>query len=609
MIRNIFWLTKLRTYVRLGLINVISVIFYRLTLRIRLHPAQYILAPSVLGPFFHESKRNKKIPPEISDWNNSIHFFSWYSQKNNYKKVPNWFADPFLNKSQNKNNLFTNWWNISDFGNGDIKVIWELSRFNWVIAFATKLANGDKASLTKLNFWLQNWTQENPPYKGPNWKCGQECSIRVINLIVAAWILGQDLNSENGLVELIKVHLQRIDKTLHYARAQDNNHATSEAAALFIGGSFLIGQDRRAAHWIKKGRKLLENYASNLIEPDGTFSQYSLNYHRVMLDTYSLVEAWRRHKNLHLFSDNLFKKLSKATEWIWTFIDSRNGHVPNIGHNDGAQILQLSRSDYRDYRPSVQLAASLFMNIDAFGDGKWNESLLWLGIQKGKFNKKKIVSKNFIDGGFCVLRKNKQMAILNYPKFSFRPSHAHALHVDFWSNGMNLLRDGGTFSYNSNLTEWYQSTAAHNTIEFDKRDQMPRISRFLFGDWIKTKEFKFEKNNDKFLSASATYTDSYGNTHKRLIKLTGNKLVCYDKIDGKFSEACLRWRLIPGKWKLKDKIITNQNYSILIKVNGKLKTPKLGETFESLYYYQQNKVPMIYVKVNKPSSLITTFIF
>lgn len=604
MIRNILWLTKLRTYARLGLINIIRVMFYRLALKSGLHPVQRITAPIVLAPFFRDSEPKKKIPLEIKDWDNSIYLFSWYYKKN-YNKVPDWFVDPFSNKT--KNNSSNNWWNIPDFGNDDIKVIWELSRFNWVVAFATKVANGDKLSLEKLNLWLENWAQANPPYKGPNWKCGQECSIRLINLVVAAWILGQDRKPENGLIELIKVHLQRIDKTLSYAIAQNNNHGTSEAAALFIGGSFLLNQDLRADSWVSKGRQLLEKYASNLIEIDGTFSQYSLNYHRVMLDTYSLVEAWRRHKNLNLFSENLFKKLEKATEWILTFIDFDSGHVANIGANDGAQILQLSRSDYRDYRPSAQLAASLFMNVDAFGDGLWNEPLLWLAVPNGKFNKK-IVSKNFDDGGFYVLRKNKEMAILKYPKFRFRPSHADALHVDLWSKGKNLLRDGGTFSYNSDLSEWYTSTAAHNTVEFDRRDQMPRISRFLFGDWIKTKEFKVEKN-DEFLTASAGYTDMRGNSHKRVIKLTENNLVCHDKIDGNFKEACMRWRLISGEWQLKDKIFINQNYSISIEVNGELITPKLDETFESLYYYQQSKVPMIYIKVNKPSSLITTFIF
>ena len=125
---------------------------------------------------------------------------------------------------------------------------------------------------------------------------------------------------------------------------------------------------------------------------------------------------------------------------------------------------------------------------------------------------------------------------------------------------------------------------------------------------LKLKSLRLKKN-DEFLTASAGYTDMRGNSHKRVIKLTENNLVCHDKIDGNFKEACMRWRLISGEWQLKDKIFINQNYSISIEVNGELITPKLDETFESLYYYQQSKVPMIYIKVNKPSSLITTFIF
>ena len=38
---------------------------------------------------------------------------------------------------------------------------------------------------------------------------------------------------------MITLHLVRIAATLPYAIAQDNNHGTSEAAALFIGGAWL----------------------------------------------------------------------------------------------------------------------------------------------------------------------------------------------------------------------------------------------------------------------------------------------------------------------------------------------------------------------------------
>jgi len=39
------------------------------------------------------------------------------------------------------------------------------------------------------------------------------------------------------------------------------------------------------------------------------------------------------------------------------------------------------------------------------------------------------------------------MALLRYPRFRFRPSHADVLHVDLWVDAVNVLRDGGTFSY------------------------------------------------------------------------------------------------------------------------------------------------------------------
>lgn len=41
------------------------------------------------------------------------------------------------------------------------------------------------------------------------------------------------------------------------------------------------------------------------------------------------------------------------------------------------------------------------------------------------------------------------MAMLRYPRFRFRPSQADALHLDLWLEGRNLLRDAGTYSYNT----------------------------------------------------------------------------------------------------------------------------------------------------------------
>lgn len=604
MSRYVSWVTKLKTYLKLGVINLARVFFYRLRLKFRIHPVQKIKAKASSGPFYYKPKLKKKIF-KVKKRIDSIHLFGWYRIKIG-NQVPDWFKDPLSNYYFT--NMNKNWWDIEDFGKYDLKCIWELSRFNWIVAFSLNIINGDKSALKRLNDWLSNWSKLNKPYKGPHWKCAQECSIRVINLITGSWILGQDHNPENGLIDLIKTHMCRIEKTLSYAIAQQNNHAITESAALFLGGSFLMKYDKRADQWSKKGRRLLESHLKNFVEQDGTFSQYSINYQRSLLDVCSLIEAWRKHRGLKKFSKNYINKLSLATKWLLTFIDHQNGSVPNIGANDGSLILQLSNSDYRDYRPTAQLAASLFLNTSVFGDGKWNKTLNLLGLKRKKI-KSKIYSNTFNDGGYHILRKKKFLAVLIYPKFRFRPSQADALHLDFWHKGRNLLRDSGTFSYNSNLTDWYSSTAAHNTIEFDGKSQMPKISNFLFGDWLNTKEVKKVRKQKKVLTASASYKDSFNNFHLREISLSDTELICYDRIDGAFNEACLRWRLIDGNWQFINNSLKFEKYSISIKLNGNFIKPILNQTLESCYYQKQNKIPMIQIRVKKPSVLITKLTF
>ena len=68
------------------------------------------------------------------------------------------------------------------------------------------------------------------------------------------------------------------------------------------------------------------------------------------------------------------------------------------------------------------------------------------------------------------------------------------MHVDLWLGGTNVLRDGGSYSYNisNEITKYYNGVSSHNSIQFDDRDQMPVLGRFLFGSWLKEIKFEFE---------------------------------------------------------------------------------------------------------------------
>jgi hypothetical protein len=604
-------LTKINTARGLGYKSLCRVFIYRLGIKFGLNKVKKVQSSLEKGDYFILPEQSAfKVLKVNKQWHNQQCYFGWKIE--NTINIPNWHKSVLTGVELEQPNL--NWWDIPDFSEklGDVKGIWEASRFDWVLGFAQQAAHGDKLALEKLNLWISDWCVNNSPYKGGNWKCGQEASIRVMHLAMAAVILNQYDKSSSALTSLIKAHLKRIAPTMSYAVAQDNNHGTSEAAALFIGGSWLsLVGDLNGYYFHKLGLKWLENRAKYLIADDGSFSQYSTTYHRVMLDTYSMVEVWRRKLDLPHFSTDLESKLKAATCWLYQLIQFETGDAPNLGANDGARLLPLTSSDYRDFRPSVQLASSLFCKSKAWGnDGDWNLPLLWLGISPLLEMNIPQSSFHFKQGGYFGLRAKeiKAFAMMTYPKFNFRPSQCDAMHVDFWLDGQNLLRDGGTFSYNAGnqYINYYGGTKSHNTIQFDSHEQMPRLSRFLLGGWLKAKDIVFDKIEN---SCQASYIDAHKAAHKRKVTLDDEKLSIKDDISGIKSSAILRWRLSPGNWTIKGCSINNGSHSLNIKTDLNVVRFELIKGTESRYYYQETSLPVLEVEFEAAGSVITEYIY
>lgn len=601
---------KVKTALALGLPNLFRAVSYRLGVKTGINPVRRIQGKLPVGDFFNPLELPILSLPEPKNWRNSAKLFSyWPYQLSN--EIPKWNSNPLTGtpvKSCNKE-----WWQIPDFDPevGDIKQIWELSRFDWVLAFAQSIRTGNTANLTKLNAWLADWCTNNPPYKGPNWKCGQEASIRVMHMAMAAKIMGQVKTANPALLDLIKLHLQRIAPTIQYAIAQDNNHGTSEAAALFIGGSWLEANGiSEGGKWKKTGYKWLENRSARLIGKDGSFSQYSLNYHRVMLDTFCMVEIWRKELSLPLFSKHWYVKAKAASEWLRALINPTNGDGPNLGANDGARLLPLSDTNYRDYRPSVQLAMVLFTQSLAYStDGDWNIPLKWLEISLPSAIAAKPQSTVFDDGGFAILRNEQVMALLRYPRFKFRPSHADALHVDLWVENLNFLRDAGSYTYNTDKKwlDYFPGTVSHNTVQFDDRDQMPRLSRFLFGNWLKTSFLELLQTKQDQVTFAAGYTDSMKTKHHRAIALKKTSLRVTDKVEGFSKKAVLRWRLAPGSWLLQGNRITNGKHELEIFSSAPIARFELVTGWESRFYLEKTEVPVLEVEIHQSGTLTSEY--
>jgi hypothetical protein len=256
----------------------------------------------------------------------------------------------------------------------------------------------------------------------------------------------------------------------------------------------------------------------------------------------------------------------------------------------------------------------LFKSKRAYSQGMWDEQFQWLKLAIP--DKKEDTPASLIadDGGFAILRRSVVFVSLRYPRFKFRPSQNDLLHLDLWIKGKNILRDGGSYSYNANpgLVNYFGSVSAHNTIQFDNHEPMQKISRFLYGNWAKTDWISKLTDIDGCLSYGAGYMDTFGANHKRKVNLCQDQLVVTDEIANFKNNAILRWRLIDGDWELvendKDVVLRANSKNITMRINctEKITSSKLIEGLESLYYMKSNKLPVVELIVEKKCIITTT---
>ena len=594
---------KLRTYSSLGWLNVLSVAFY--ILKKRLGYYVWLNPPNgpLKGPFF--SKRCNSVIQETT-----INYFSYHKVK--VTSPPDWFYNPWTNKRFEKTHL--HWSKVPDFMDdlGDIKAVWELSRFDWLPRLAWDFRSGEKSALEVMENWVRHWCESNPPNCGINWKCGQEASLRCLNMLAASLLIKNRYQRPyQGFLRFLEVHLERIETTLAYAKAQDNNHCISEACALYVAGNYLslfggTKQKQRGRKWAYLGKKLLEDAAQRLILNDGSFSQHSLTYHRMILDELSFVELFRRKNNLSKFNNRFYKKAILATKWLKHMIDIQTGDGPNIGANDGTYLFNFSGLPYRDFRPSLQLALAVFKKENANVEQQVNPLMEIFDINTSKLP---ITSRPesilMSHGGYACIRHSNGFAVLRLPKYRFRPAHSDALHIDIWHKGTNWTRDSGTYSYNAGeeSIEYFPGTSSHSTIQFDGRDQMPRLGRFLFGSWLNPEEIVWREKQVK-----ASYRDCYGAYHSRTVTWQSNSWEIVDEIAGFDDHAIIYWHLPQKNWYLENANLYCNDANIRVESDTDLNVD-LRLMPESRYYLYKTDVPVLRVKCFKSGKVKTIFSF
>lgn len=585
---------------KLGISNVFYILWYRISLQVGIRKQLFKLAPSISGEFF---RRGEHLHPYPNAWINALEnsanrwikqdfkYFSYHIQALQEK----WFANPFAGVTMPL--LGRHWTELDEFDNviGDIKILWEPSRMNWLLDLARAYAvTNNSLYIDTMNIWLSDWSRQNPLNIGPNWRCGQETSVRLMKFLSAALILNQYKTPNDELVELVRQHLSRIQPNIRYAIAQDNNHGTSEAAALYVGASWLLrvsptyGNRSQWNSWKELGRQTMIERINYLVDQGGSFSQKSVNYHRVVVDTVSWTLVHMRELDEPTFGESTLTKMKALALWQFKMVVGQKGEAPNLGSNDGAMFEILHNCDYRDFRPSTQLAFALLFRMRVFEEGPWDEPLHWYwpnALTELKLDKPNLPEVEVLDSQYVILRKKDAVVFCVVPNDRFRPTSCDAFHVDLWVNGENVLCDQGTYSYNAGeLTDKFKSVASHNTVQFENHEQMPKLGRFLYANWLNAHLVGKPYQQSDSLCWNGAYRVKGLYEHNREIVLSSNSLVVSDKLVSKEDDRMvIRWHA-PKAMMPSIKCFEDNNEPILL-VEGR---------HESSWYYLEKHEVNVY---------------
>jgi Heparinase II/III-like protein/Heparinase II/III N-terminus len=445
------------------------------------------------------------------------------------------------------------WSTLGDFAFGDIKGVWELSRFPWAFPLARAYARTGDERFAE-GFWalFEDWLQHNPPNAGPNWMCGQEATFRLMAATFARSVLAESPTSTLGRIESFRRFVlatgRRIEANLEYSLSQSNNHGISESTGLLLAAS-LLPTVPESARWWDQGQRALGAQVQELVYRDGGFSQHSAVYHRVLLCDLLVarlaLQAWGQEPPAWFLDAG-----RRASEFLGTLISPETGTVPLYGANDGANVLPLTDADFLDFRPVWQAAAAVFCRRRPLPPGPWDELAEWVG----SINTLDVLSPaaspveraHHTEAGCMIWRSGELRLFLRCPtSFRHRPSQCDLLHVDLAWRGERIAHDAGTYSYNTPgaFRGAFKKAAVHNTVTFEGCEPMRKAGRFLFLPWPRGEVGWIDEAT--FFATHDGWRE-HGMRHERIVTVpVSERFVVRDKLEARVGarRARVHWLL------------------------------------------------------------------
>jgi hypothetical protein len=399
---------------------------------------------------------------------------------------------------------------------GDSKVVWELSRHQWMVELAQAYRlTGDEAYADVFVSKLEAWQAANPVGRGIHWTSSLEQALRVISW---CWTLvlfrgAGALTAERfaSLRASVEDHARHVERYLsHYF--SPNTHLTGEALGLFYAG-VVFPDLPGAARWRERGAEILVRELARQVRGDGVYFEQTTCYQRysVEIALHLLILAAR----VRFALPPAVADQAQAMLDFLLAVRSPDGALPQIGDSDGGWLLPLFRRPAGDVRGVFGVAAALFGRADyAWAAGGVVPELLWTLGPAGLADFEALPpsppasapSRLFPDGGYAVMRDSWEadahhlvfdVGSLGCP-VSGGHGHADLLSIQCSAFGEPFLVDAGTGTYaEKSWRQFFRGSAAHSTLIVDGLGQAQPRGPFtwdrrpaaLLRRWVSTTAF------------------------------------------------------------------------------------------------------------------------
>ena len=362
--------------------------------------------------------------------------------------------------------------------NPDIKVPWELSRFQhiFVLGKAYQINQNNRYASAFQN-QISDWIKQNPYMIGVNWVCPMDVAIRAINWIWGFYFFKNDNNIPDEFwikfINTLHMHLHYLEFNWETSDKPNNHYVSDLVGYLYLCEFFKIKNTHvnnaytsntsidKKKNWCVK--KILEQFFHQ-IQPDGTGYEGTTGYHRLDTELFlhfklicntkeNITSDYQTNQNKTGQAGlpaEFLSRFDKMVEFLQACTDesgtNSSGHFVTIGDNDSGKILTGIEIPSAK-KPRATSEKSAIYNYPDFG---------------------LVIIKTYppeeCQHGACLhvtfrLPKFKQ----NQPSGHF---HYDQLAVTLSINGTPILIDPGSYVYTANGT-WrnlMRSPQSHNTF-------------------------------------------------------------------------------------------------------------------------------------------------